>query len=379
MKVENRKLFMVVNYTPADKSIGVTKKITGEIHAMRRLGIEVFYTAYHDEGICIFNNEDRIVWRHRFGMKHKYYISFIRRFSLIAEAKKYLKKETFDLGYLRYTGFDELFLSLLKQMKKKNMKVLIESLSYFPQQSFPGFDIKAIFVMYSAKLNEKKARKYIDLVLSEGGIKNVWGCRTLPVNMGVDLKNYKSHQYTGDRDELHLISVANETVYHAYDRLIRSLHHYYTNGGMYTIHIHLVGVMYDETIQLVNELRLSPYIHFYGKQFGEQLQIIYNKCNMGVGPLGQHRIGGKKDTGLKTKEYFAIGIPYIYSGKEKCLPPDYPYVYEVLADESILDFHKIIAFYHSYREDSKCIENMREFARVHFSWDRIMKEIFEAL
>ena len=39
------KVFFFANYTPADISIGITKKIRSEINTLRKMGMDVTYTA----------------------------------------------------------------------------------------------------------------------------------------------------------------------------------------------------------------------------------------------------------------------------------------------------------------------------------------------
>ena len=102
-------------------------------------------------------------------------------------------------------------------------------------------------------------------------------------------------------------------------------------------------------------------------------------CNIGLGPLGQHRIGGKKDTGLKTKEYFARGLPYIFSGEEPTVPNGYPYIFNIPSDESPVNFEDVWNFYQSYANDKCVVDEMRSYAREHYSWDKIMKDALSHL
>ena len=59
--------------------------------------------------------------------------------------------------------------------------------------------------------------------------------------MGVDVENITKHIYTGKNDEYHFITVANETLYHGYDRLIKSLDRYYMENNFPYIFIHFVN------------------------------------------------------------------------------------------------------------------------------------------
>ena len=80
------------------------------------------------------------------------------------------------------------------------------------------------------------------------------------------------------------------------------------------------------------------------------MDAIFDKCNIALGPLAQHRIE-KKDTGLKTKEYFARGICYLYTGNEVKIDSDYPYILQLEDNEDLIDFKKVISFYDGINED----------------------------
>lgn len=205
-------------------------------------------------------------------------------------------------------------------------------------------------------------------------MESFYGIPTEKGLIGVDVQSLPKHNYKGSKDELNLISVGTEREYHAYDRLVRSLYEYKKNKGTKKVRIHLVGSLFESTKKLIVQCGLEDDVIAYGKLFGDELYRVYNQCNVGVGPLGQHRIGGKKDTGLKTKEYFGIGLPYFYAGQEEDLPERYPYVLQFPSDESTISFDEIWRFYESYRDDSSVAANMRKTAIDLFSWDRIMEK-----
>ena len=172
---------------------------------------------------------------------------------------------------------------------------------------------------------------------------------------------------------LNLISVAHERIYHGYDRVIRSIKQH--KNRQVIVKLHLVGNISMQTLNLIKELHLEDSVILYGKKYGTELDNIYDLCNMGVGPVAQHRVGGKQGTGLKTKEYFAKGIPYIYSGNELLVPADYPYIMKVPDDESIIDFEKVYEFYQGILS-KPIVSDMRKFAKENFSWKKIYDEMF---
>ncbi|MDF2927787.1 MAG: hypothetical protein K0Q75_25 [Anaerospora sp.] len=375
---KDKKIFLYMNFTPTDDAIGTTKKIKAQIKTFRKLGLNVTYSAYIDGGIGIFDNEDSLVFQRKFTIKNSWYQRLKRRFFLIETVTDYIKYNDFDYGFLRWCAFDRPYINMLKAMKQQNMRVVVESLGYFPGQK--GIGLMGKYIVGMTKLNQKHAGEYIDLVLSEGRFDSLFGVRAIRIDNGVEIESFRSHRYCGSKTrELNLISVANETMYHAYDRIIKSIYAYMQNGSGMDVKLHLVGLVSDKTKKLIIELGLSQIVILYGKQFGAALEDIYDKCNIGIGPLGQHRIGGKQGTGLKTKEYFAKGIPYIFSGGELLVPKEYPYVLEFPSDESLIDINKVVSFYNRIKDDTTMVEHMRSFAREHYSWVKVLRSVFEAL
>ena len=372
------KVFMFVNYTPADDSIGITKKIRSEIHALRRMGKEVTYTAYDGDGVSVFDNNDTVIFHKKYPTPIGTLNRKLRYYWLEKTALSYLKKaEGFDLGYIRMGAPNGTFFKILKELKKRNCPMIGEAHAYFPGIQYKTLGGKYITWMYH--LHKKEFKKYIEYFLVEGSFSQMYDVPAYSMSIGVDVSAIKPHAYSGAPEALNMISVSNETAYHGYDRIIESLRAYKQQKPDAQVFVHLVGTTSPQTKQLVEKYQLDQSVILYGKKSGTELVEIYSKCNVGLGPFGQHRVGGKKDTGLKTKEYFAKGLPYVYSGSEPTVPEDYPYICNFPSDESLIDFDRVWEFYESYRSDPNVVANMRAFAAEHYSWDTIMKEALSRL
>lgn len=370
-----KRVFMFANYTPSDDSIGITKKIRSEIRTLREMGKEVFYTSYEQDAIAVFDNEDKIVLRKKYPFPIALYRSKARYYWLERTAIEFLQKNhEFDLGYFRLGPPNNMLFKMFEELKKNNAKIVAESLAYFPGIKYTSLGGK--YIMYCFEKNRNRFKKYIEYFLCEGQFDELFGVPAYTMNMGVDVENIRPHQYMGNQDELNLISVANENVYHAYDRIIESVRAY---KGNVKIKVHLVGEISDTTKALISKYRLQERVLLYGKRRGKELDEIYDKCNVGLGPFGQHRVGGKKDTGLKTKEYFAKGLPYIFSGEEPTVPEGYPYICQFPSDESLVNFDKVWEFYQSYVKDTSVVTRMREFAVANYSWHEIMEDALSHL
>ena len=371
-------VFMLVNYTPSDSSIGITKKIGSELQAMRRMGMAVTYTAYDGDGVSVFDNQDTVVFHRKFPFSVGFINRKIRYYWLEKVALDYLKQsEGFDLGYLRIGVPNGIFFRICDVLKRKGAKLVGESHAYFPGIQYKSLIGKYIMAMY--RLHSRQFPQYLSCFLVEGDLKEMHGVKAYAMNIGVETGKIAPHTYVGDATSLNMISVANENIYHGYDRLLMSLWTYKQKNPEAQVFIHLVGTISEKTKQMIEKYQLEKSVILYGKRSGAELDEIYNKCNVGLGPFGQHRVGGKKDTGLKTKEYFAKGLPYIYSGSEPTVPEDYPYICNFPSDESMVDFDLVWKFYESYRNDPQVVQRMRDFAQAHYSWDTIMSEALSHL
>jgi glycosyltransferase involved in cell wall biosynthesis len=270
---------------------------------------------------------------------------------------------------------------MLREMHEKSF-VMMESLSYFPEMKFKDINVKDanvlgyFLLLYSLKRHKNSFKKYIDLMLTEGVMKDFYGVPCVEFGMGVDVDNFKEHEYCGKKDEINLLMVGCSSVYHGTDRIINSMIDYYQNEeNKCVIKLHLVGSALEKHKELAQNKLVKDKIIFYGQQFGDGLEKIYDMCNVALGPLSQHRLK-KRDTGLKTKEYLAKGIPYVYSGEEIQLEDNYPYIMKVPDTEDLLDLNTIIDFYNGIKDDTDMVMNMRKKARDVFSWISIFEKTF---
>ena len=370
-----KRVFMFANYTPSDDSIGITKKIRSEIRTLREMGMEVCYTGYENDSVAVFDNNDVVIKRNPYPFPVSIVKSKLRYFWLETTALDYLKTDYyFDLGYFRLGPPNGLLFKMFELLKRNGAQIVAESLAYFPGIKYTSLGGK--YIMYCFNKNGHRFKDYVSYFLCEGNFTEMFDVPAYTMNMGVDVKQIVPHYYKGDKNELNLISVANENVYHAYDRIIKSVHLY---KGDKKIKVHLVGTITDSSKALIRKYGLENQVILYGKKCGKELDRIYDKCNVGLGPFGQHRVGGKKDTGLKTKEYFAKGLPYIFSGEEPSVPDNYPYICEFPSDESPIDFDKVWGFYQLFADDSEVIDKMRSFALENYSWHKIMEDALSHL
>lgn len=369
-----KSVFMCVNYPQYNPAIGISKKINDQIETFENMGYEVYYSAYTNKGIGIFCGNKILSETIYSQGKFDHYL---RRFRLIKKCCRFIENRKFDLGFVRWDAADRQFIDVLRMMDKNCEKVLMDFHGYFPD--FKPDGLKGWYIAVTNVINSRFFERYVDLGLTETKCQKVYGVDAVMMDTCIDVNKYKPHHYTGDCDSLNMISVANERDYHGYDRVILGISAYVKNGGKNNIRLHLVGDMSERTVQLISSLGLSDIVILHGYKTGTELEEIYNECNIGIGPLAPHRVGGKEGTGIKTKEYFALGLPYYYAGKELLVPDNYPYVMQIPANDDPVDIESIVCFYKNIRMDSNMQKNMRDFARENYSWEKVFRKALEEL
>lgn len=371
-----KNIFFYANFKTFDNTFGITRKVYAQINAFRELGYSVTYCGYLKDGVAVFDDSDGIVMYKKYPIKNKKIQHLIRRRMLINICIEYLSNqiEQFDFSYVRYHFFDSIYVKLLEKLKTKSSKVVIEAHSTpkFPKNISPMFFIGKIDSIWN-----KKAKKYVDLVASMSNENELWNIKTLKISNAIDLAEIKQHYYQGNKEDINFIAVSFERDVHGYDRLIRGIKEYYDSGKTRNIFFHIVGTTLTSTRKLIIKSGLEDRCICYGPLSGVELDRIYDKANVGVGCLANHRIGSFFGSALKTKEYIAKGLPFIYGWNEKILE-DFQYAKKIELCEDPIDIVSVIDFYDKLDKD-----NLSEKIRMKLSekdtWKYQMKLVVNAV
>lgn len=374
-----KRIFLYMNFVVEDDSIGITKKIKAQIRTLRRMGLDVTYCGYVKDGAAIFDNEDHVIFGKTHVFKNGIYQRYNRRFLLIKTVNEYLKKKCvkFNYGYLRWHTFDKLFLKMLDNLKQTGAVNIIEAHAWTPNMKSDSLIGK--YQLYQDNKNSHHAKDYVSLVAGMSEYNNIWGIKTVKIDNAIDLDAVSERHWNKNGDTLRIISVSNEYLYHGYDRLLKGVRNYYNAGGTRNIEVHFVGVFMESTKRLAYELHLEEKVIFHGKMFGAALDDLYNNSDLGIGALAHHRVGMFAGSSLKTKEYFAKGLPFIYGWREPAFDSSYPYALQIELCEEPLEIQPVLDFYDGIKDDDKMLTNMREFAREHYSWENEFRKVFGAL
>ena len=369
-------IFFYTNIRTWDYTLGITRKVYSEIESFKRLRYNVTYSGYLEDGVAIFDSNHDIIISKKYRVKNDLINHILRRSMILKLCISYLKTQSiiYSFSYVRYHFFDKLYIKLLYELNNCSNKVIIEAHSTPKFQS--GIN-KFTWVAWKDKKWNKCAKKYVCLVASMSGDDEMWGIPAVQISNGIDVKTIKLHNYSSVVDDINLIAVSFEAPVHGYDRVLKGIRNYYNCGGTRNVIFHIVGTVMSSTRQLIYELGLEKRCILYGPKAGKELDDIYDKANIGIGCLANHRIGSAFGSALKTKEYIAKGIPFIYGWNEAVLE-NFKYALNYELSETPIDINRLIAFY-----DSLDKKNLAERIRNHLSfkdtWDYQIGLVVDAI
>lgn len=273
--------------------------------------------------------------------------------------------------YIRYQLADYAFIQFLKRTKRKNpnIKIVVEIPTY-PYEREP----RSFILLRRDRRYRKRMKGLVDrIAIIAERYDTLWGIPVLTIRNGVDLKSFEVRNPQNSDKAIRLLCVARFTRVHGIDRLLKGLELYMENGGSRLIEIFLAGEG-EASTELKNIVESSQTImsnvHFLGLLNKKELEKYYAECDLGVEILGITRAsGGMISSTLKSREYLAVGLPFMGTAEIDVFIEKQPQFYLALPKgEMPIDLQSIIDFYdklypHGWIEEKQKIANeMRKFA-----------------
>lgn len=356
---------------------GISKKIRYQIQALKDNDIEThtcYLTDDHGHKKRMIDND--ILKDYGCGIKGK-----ILKRTEFKSIINYCKKEQIDYVYIRYDHNANPFtIRFIKRLKQVVKRIAMEIPTYPYDLEYKGLPAPYQRILFVDKCFRKTFAKHVDNIVTFSDYEEIWNRPTIQISNGIDFSQIKIKEHINDTTkELHLLGVATIHPWHGFDRAIKGLIEYYKNERELKIYFHIVGYGVPEVVeeykQLVATHHLEEYVIFHSALFGEKLDEIFNKSDMGIGSLARHRSNIDKIKTLKNREYAARGIPFVYSETDDDFE-NMPYTMKAPANESPLDIDKLLHFFRSIdinpTKIRKSIENT-------LSWKVQMKQVINEL
>lgn len=313
-------------------------------------------------------------------------------FTYVYSKHQYTERYTgADVFYVRFLAGDRHFVQFLKQLRKNNShaKILLE-LPDYPTTWYMTTSLLYTLLYFPIIIKDwnagRKYKRYIDRIVIPQKIENAFHIPVLSIENGINVSDVRGRE-PEKTDVIRIIAVAGMCNFHGYDRLIEGMKDYYLQGGQRKIELHMVGGKAEPGNELsryqdlCKKYHLEQKVFFYGEKKGEELDRIYDKCNLAVGSLGMYRIGYQMASSLKIREYLAKGLPVITGSKVDVFEKkDFPYYLEFENNGTPIDFFKIIEFYDSIydKKDTQVInKEIRDYAAHNCDMKNALKNVID--
>ena len=182
------------------------------------------------------------------------------------------------------------------------------------------------------------------------------------ITNGFDIMSVNQSTRPEYKKTFNIIFIASRfAVWHGLERIIKSAQKY---KGPEIINIKLVGKILDSKTNTLLTSFSNSLITFQkiGIKEGKELEEIYSDIHLGISSMGLYNIGLKEACVLKTRDYIARSVPFIYGYQDSDLSGNEVFAYKVSDDAQLIDFNSVINFYVNLIKDDDYQNQMRSFS-----------------
>ncbi len=309
--------------------------------------------------------------------------------------KEIAKKE--DKIYLRYWGIGMEMLRLAKEFKGKivwnhltaetkeiamyssdSPSIYSRFLSKIEFKWFPIFMDKTI-----GKFTRRYAGKAVvnSMDIAEFEQKMCLGkyeCAVIPDAVdSANMQVAQLHPLSTPIRMVFLKGASGAAEYNGLDRLVRGIAEYV---GELQFHLTIIGgdLIYEKA--LIQKYQADAFVTLKAAMLKNEIDAEIGNYNLAVGQLGMHKKGIRSNSTLKTREYFARGIPFIFAHHD----PDFSdskealkYCLELPADDKPIDLHVVLDFLNKVYKIENVGEKMHNYAIEYLDYSAKMKQIVD--
>lgn len=358
-------------------NFGVIKKIEGQVKAFNNNNIKCYYT-YVDNNGFNFRYLETDLETYNYSNLLKPTIS--KRVIFYKNILNFIRKKNINAIYIRYYLSDPFFISFLRKCKKYRLKIIIEIPTY-PYMNEPiNKVLYRLDQYYSKKLN-----KYVDYIVTFSKHKSIFDIDTISIENAVDVESIKLSESKND-NVINLIGVANLKFWHGYDRVIDGLINYYKSDHN-KCNKKVIFTVIGEGSELQNLLKkvsdnnLQDYVIFKGALAGNELDLEFDKADIAVSSIGVHRLRLEGMSTLKSKEYWARGIPFIKSYPDRQIDSTIgDYIFNVESNDDPVDIIEVVEFHNRINKNLHEVKtNMRRLAEKSITWEIQLKPVINKI
>ena len=373
-------VLFVMKY-PLHEGENLKAKFDGQIAAMRALGQEVYTIGWNREGMWLVGQDGRTLLRRSRWTGVPGYSHTLIFVDLMAAVKAVLAQKKVDILYLRYMPTFGGAVKAMKKLKAQGGKLVIEFPTYPRETENKRSLLRRPVFAYTDRVL-KRIHPMVDLYTAIGADcgEMLDGRPAMNIVNGIFVDSVPLHQPNHGVETLHLLALASMAGWHGYDRILRSLAAY---TGSRPVHLHLVGADGDGSLAawkaLAEELKLMDRVTFHGPLYGDALNQVVARADVGIGSLGMFRFGFASGMTLKLREFMARGLPFVYAVEDPAIPEDSGFCLRVENAETPICMADVVAFGERATAEPELPGRMRAYARENMSWESVMRGVLERL
>jgi len=369
---------------------GILKKVAGQTDGVARLGWDARYVCADGNDVVLCGGEEPESKTIAEGLRWRG-----RQAATAEKICEFIAEGRYDLVYIKGFLANPYALRIADAAKSANprCRVIYEIATYpywgeyrrFFRVDWKRRDARAFagHLLEAAQhwATAPRMKRSVDaLVVFGQPVERLWGIPAVTIDNGVSVDRIEPRDSSGRMPgaAIRLLGVAGTSVAHGYDRVLDGLAQYRKAkppGGP-EVFFDLVGE--NETVRALRartaELGLEDAVSFLGYRDSGELALLYNRCDAAVSSLGVYRIGLKWLSPLKSREYCAAGIPFLYA-YEDTLPGNATFAMKIPNDPSPVDIAAVVRFVERCRGNPAVSRRERQYAEEHFDWKIIMKRV----
>lgn len=294
-----------------------------------------------------------------------------------------LLSSAYNFLYIRKPIFTRKFLRFLRAAKERNpeTKIILEIPTYPYDKEMQG----AIAGISLAKDRHYRTKlyHYVDRIADLSRNEEIFGVPTLPMANGIDIDAISTRKPSLKNGEIHILSASGMCLWHGLDRAIAGLASYQSaapHKPEVVLHLAGEGPESAHLRSMAADANLGKSVVFHGELAREALGRLYDQCTIALESFGCHRKELSLSSSLKSREYLAKGIPFVYSTPIDIIDDNTSFCLRVPEDETPLDFGRIIAFHdqlYAGRTEESVIQTIRNFAKERASIDGAMAAVID--
>ena len=372
-----------------ESKIGIKNKILGQCNGFKQLGHSVWLARFRDHKLAVTKAEE-CIFEYYIGNGH----SRKRCAKAFTMLKKFTKEWKIDMLYMRLPSMSISTYQFLQDLHKENIKVLIELYTYplnkermvsalhlIKEKQF-SMGTKAILSLLIDNLYYPFLRTVVDRLVVLLPKKELWGIKTIQIQNGIDTSVILARTINTNKDVITLLGVAYLSYWHGYDRVLKGLKSYYEDEAEAKKRVEFIivgdGSNRKELENYVKKNHLESYVSFVGIKSGAELDSYYDRADVGVAALGAHRKKVNVVSTLKSREYFAKGLPFLDSAIDYGIKESVSkYCLKVPNNDSAVPIDEVISFAEQFKYTEEAQTSMRDYAVQYLDWKYPMSMVMK--